>query len=604
MRLSFVQIGCLAVGLILTSRVQATDRRWSGAVSTDFSANGNWSGAAPGANDNGVFNGAFTNQPNVSVNSSIGGLWMTTGVTSNVNITGTGGAILSLSGNTINAAAGLGILVDNTSAFALSISAKLQLAGIQTWRNNSANLLTVGDVDLNTNALTFDGTGNTAVTGILSNSGGLTKSGTGTLFLSGANTFSGGLSILAGAVNLQNGTALGATAAGTTVFSGAALQLQGGINVGSEPLTIFGSGIGATGALRNISGNNTYAGAISLSSASTIGSDAGVLTLSGNIGGSNTLTKTGAGTLALNGVNTYTGNTTINAGTLAVNNASSLGAASSALTVNAATLEVTNGFTTTRSITLANANSTIQVDAGQTFAVNSTIIGGGRLNKTGAGTMVLGANNNYGGGTTINGGTLSITAINNLGQSGGATINAGTLEIAASITTKAAFTIGNALSTFQVDAGQVFTVDRNISGSGSLNKTGAGTMILGGNNLGYTGATNIKDGTLRITRQGKQLPNSTSLNVMGGTLDLQTFDESVGAVTLYSGSIIGTGRGQITGTSYTLESGLISAIVAGSAGVVKQNSGTAILTGVNTYTGGTTINGGNLAINNASNLGA
>src|SRR4029079_12794576 len=168
-----------------------------------------------------------------------------------------------------------------------------------------------------------------------------------------------------------------------------------------------------------------------------------------------------------------------------------------------------------------NTASTIQVDAGQTYTVSSNIGGGGILNKTGAGTLVLASNNNYGGGTSINGGTISISADNNLGNnSAKPTINAGTLEITSSFTTNRQFTIGDATSTFQVDAGVNWTVNQNISGSGTLNKTGAGTMILGGNNLGYTGATNILGGTLQITKQGHHLPNGTSLVVNGGTLDL------------------------------------------------------------------------------------
>ncbi|MEY2536981.1 MAG: fibronectin-binding autotransporter adhesin [Verrucomicrobiota bacterium] len=620
-RLRYIALLCA----VWVGQAYAADRFWNGSVSNAWQTNGNWSSSPrPGLGDNAIFNSTFTNQPDIGAGQSVGGIWMATGVGQNVTLTGSGGT-LSIGGNTINGIAGLGILVDNTGASSLTISAPITLAAAQTWRNNSGNLLTLGSVDLSNNPLTVDGTGNTAITGVLSNFGAVTKTGTGTLLLSGVNTFLSALTINAGAVNVQNAAGLGATFFGTTVNNGGALQLQGDIMVNAEPLSLNGSGTSATGALRNISGNNTFTGAITLAGATTIGSDAGSLTLSGTltnggfaetftgsgstvvsgaISGTGGLSKIGSGLLTLSATNTYSGSTTINAGTVAINSASSLGAAGAALTINAGTLEVTNGFATNRSTTLGNAASTIQVDAGQTFAINSNLGGGGVLNKTGSGTLVLGANNSYGG-TNINAGTLSISADNNLGSNGATpTINAGTLEITNSFQTNRKFTIGSATSTFQIDSGVSFTLNSNLGGSGSLNKTGAGTMILGGNNLGYTGATNILQGTLQITKQGKHLPNTTSLNVSGGTLDLQSFDESVGAVTLFSGSIVGTGPASLTGTSYTMESGMVTASLQGTAGLVKQTAGTVTLTGVNTYSGGTTINAGNLAINNASNLGA
>lgn len=610
---------------LLVGQANATDRVWSGATSTDWNIGTNWVGGTnPGNADNALFNTSFTTQPVITgVNTSVGGIWMTTGIGQNVTISGS--SVLTLQGNTINGTAGLGILVDNTGPSNLTISAPIKIGAVLTIRNNTGHQLTLSDVDLFRN-LTVDGSGNTAITGVASSGGTITKAGSGTLILSGANTFTDLVTINGGAVNVRNASGLGTTAKGTVVNTGGALQLQGGITIGAEALTLNGSGTSSTGALRNISGNNTYGGAITLGSASTIGSDAGLLTISGTISpgnfattftcsgdtlvsgvinGTGSLIKNGSGTLTLTGVNTYNGGSTINAGTIAVNNVSSLGATTGGLTINSGTLEVTNGFTTTRNISVGATSSQIQVDAGQTYTVNGTIGGGGVLNKEGSGTLVLGGNNNYGGGTVIDAGTISISADNNLGSnSAKPTINAGTLEITGSFSTNRQFIIGDATSAFQVDAGVSFTVNQNISGSGSLNKTGAGTMILGGNNLGYTGATNILGGVLQITRQGRHLPNGTSLTVNGGTLDLQTYDEYVGPISLVSGSIIGTGPGQISGTSFDMQSGSVSAILTGSGTLTKTTSGTVTLTGVNTYTGGTFINAGNLAINSASALGA
>src|SRR5207253_6125619 len=77
--------------------------------------------------------------------------------------------------------------------------------------------------------------------------------------------------------------------AGTTVSSGATVQLQAGISVGAEALTISGTGAsGATGALENVSGTNNYGGLLKLGAASTISSDIGTINLT------NTGTMTGA----------------------------------------------------------------------------------------------------------------------------------------------------------------------------------------------------------------------------------------------------------------------------------------------------------------------
>src|SRR5204863_871976 len=65
-----------------------------------------------------------------------------------------------------------------------------------------------------------------------------------------------------------------------------------------------------------------------------------------------------------------------------------------------------------------------------------------------------------------------------------------------------------------------------------------------------------------------------------------------------------TDPGVLTGSSYTMESGAVTAILAGTGALTKNTAGTVTLTGVNTYSGGTTINAGNLAIKSASSLGA
>ena len=202
------------------------------------------------------------------------------------------------------------------------------------------------------------------------------------LTLSGTNTYSGLTTIATGALNARNATALGSTTTGTTVTSGAALQLQGGIIFAAEPLTLNGTGVSNDGALRNISGNNTYQGAITLAADTRINSDSGTLTLdvaSGNaivgafnliFGGAGnitvadpiatltgTVTKDGAGTLSLNATNTFSSGVILNGGILAISGGGSLGNATAS----------------------ADAASSPQID----FTGNSTLqIGGNSLFNT------------------------------------------------------------------------------------------------------------------------------------------------------------------------------------------------------------------------------
>lgn len=247
---------------------------------------------------------------------------------------------------------------------------------------------TASSVQLGTGTLTVNSFENSSFAGVISGTGAVVKQGANTLTLTGANTYTGTTTISAGVLNIQNATALGTTAAGTSVTSGAALQLEGGISVGAEALTLNGTGISNNGALRNISGNNSWAGAVTLGSATRINSDLGTLTVSGNIGGAQnltvggdgnttlsgvlgtgagTLTKDGAGTLTLSGgaVNTFSGAVTINAGTLDLAKSGALNNAGNTVTVNSGGTLLFSGASTTRmndsaGVTLAGGTLTSQ----------------------------------------------------------------------------------------------------------------------------------------------------------------------------------------------------------------------------------------------------
>ncbi len=153
----------------------------------------------------------------------------------------------------------------------------------------------------------------------------ITKTGSATLTISaGTNTASGAFNVNEGRLKLGSAVALGTTASGTSVAAGAVLDLNGQ-TIGAEALTLNGTGISSGGALVN--GSVTAAslsGAVTLGSATSIGGS-GNITLSGGVGGASmSLTKVGSNTLTLSAANTYTGTTTISAGTLALGSAASL----------------------------------------------------------------------------------------------------------------------------------------------------------------------------------------------------------------------------------------------------------------------------------------
>ncbi len=202
----------------------------------------------------------------------------------------------------------------------------------------------------------------------ISGSGGLTKTGTGSLSIQAAGTYSGLTTVSSGRLSITDGAALGSTSQGTIVEPGAALSFSNGAGHVSvtEPVTIRGTGLSNTGALRSAMGSSYTAamsGSITLGAGGArINSDGGTFNVSGSIHGPGenltlggissrtmtisgtigtaaqplgSLTKDGSMTVALNaaGGNYYAGPTTISAGTLLVNNSSGSATGSGNVTV-------------------------------------------------------------------------------------------------------------------------------------------------------------------------------------------------------------------------------------------------------------------------------
>jgi autotransporter-associated beta strand protein len=161
-----------------------------------------------------------------------------------------------------------------------------------------------------------DGSGQLALNGIISGGYNLTvQASGGAIAFGAANTYSGATTLTAGTLKLAHSLALQNSALNTS--GGTTLAFDS--SVGSHAFTVAGlSGSG------NISLQDNSANPVTL----TVGANNSSTTYSGNLSGTGSLTKSGTGKLTLGGANTYTGTTTVNAGTLALNGSLNTGSGS------------------------------------------------------------------------------------------------------------------------------------------------------------------------------------------------------------------------------------------------------------------------------------
>jgi autotransporter-associated beta strand protein len=422
------------------------------------------------------------------------------------------------------------------------------------------------------------------VAAVLAGSAGLSKSGSGTLSLSAANTYAGGTSIAAGTVMLSGGDDRLPTS-GALAMTGGVLDLGGG--------------------------NQHVAGAVSLQDATVqngtltkSGSDYDVQsgTVSAVLAGAVGLTKSGSGLLTLSAANTYNGGTTLAGGTLSVAGDANLGEAGAGLTFSGGVLQVTGATLRnldSRTVNWSTLNGGFDIaSSGNTFTVTQNIAGNGSLSKAGPGALVLAGDNSYAGGTMLTAGTLSIASDANLGGPGaGLTISGGVLQVTG---TALANLDGRPVnwSTFNggldvADAGNTFTVSQDIAGSGQFTKSGSGSLVLSGA-CTHTGGITLGAGTLRTSGGDDRLPTAGPLTLLAGTLDLGGNTQHASGVVSLLGATVSNGTLIKTGADYDGQSGAVSAVLAGAAGLTKSSGGTLVLSGANTYAGSTTITSGTL----------
>ena len=536
-RLAFVVL--FTTALFTSNSAQALTYDWSGATSGNIGTPAAWGGTTPTGTDIARWNATtYTNAPTVNANITFGQLLFDAGNTNGVTF-GTGTSTL-----TLNGISGVGIQLNNGSGAVTTGSAKFALGAAQAWTNDSGSLLTVGGTIANGGFnLTLNGSGNTTLGGIISGTGGIVKSGAGILTLNGANTFTtGGVSLSAGTLSLGNNAALGAATSVLTIAGGT-------IDVTAARTTTNNNAQNWNGDF-TFTGTNTWStgtGAVTLGGGNRqVTVSASTMTVGGAIGdGGNTygLTKAGAGALVLSGVNTYTGATTISGGTLSAGTTANLGAAASNLILDGGTLQITGTALTSVSgighTVITNSGKTVGLDinnSANTFTFDQVLNQGtGGLTKLGTGTLVLNQANAYSGATTIGTGTVSVATVGNSGASSNLGSN-GTINFGATTT------------------------------GGTLTYTGIGETSDKVINLAGT------TGGATITQSGTGLLKFTSNLTAAGS----------GAKTLtFTGSTAGTG--EISGN--IVDSG------GGATGVLKNGSGTWTLSGANTYSGLTSLQG-------------
>lgn len=567
----------------------------------------------------GTLGNAGKNDPNITltaaptlVNSIIGG-WATIQETSSSPLHFAG-----LSGNNVSALSG-GSIEARAQSFWGSTD-NVQPSGDVTGSGklsvnrtiNSLTLATGIDVDLNANTLTI-GTGGLIAQGTSFLTNGTLTVGTsgvgGTLY---AHVDTGGVltdnAVLAnngaGSVSLVKADAGTLILGGNNTYSGATYVNGGTLQLGAAGVIPDGSALTvATGGTFDLNGLSETVGSIagggSITNSSgtlTAGGNNASTTFSGVISGGGGLTKAGTGTLTLSGVNTYTGNTALNAGTVSVSQESNLGASANGVVFNGGTLNVSESFTANSAKVLTmTGNGTIDVNSGKTLAFTSAsdLTGTGNLTKSGAGTLTLGGASSYSGNLVINGGELKVQGLNTDVDALLTTTRVGNLTGSGGTLTWAYSNTGPFTNTINAQPNAPSNIKLGFDAP-----TGADVWYVLGptnNNLNWAGLV-VKGGKVNLSDDHTLVGTSpTTLDISGGYLYLAGGNPSGGKTLTISGDANLTGGYIYGGPGGGSHGTLVTAGNIVSSGTVLLNGPNITMTpnnGITTSLGGTTpLNG-------------
>ena len=602
-----------------------------------------------GADLNGGTAGDLSNTIGNSAGSGHIRFWGNSGVSAfganrTINFGGSGATLTWGSTSFLTDAGGTG---DGNYAFKLSSNRSDSTVTVQ-------NAIALGSLNRTVEVANGSAATDAILTGVLSGAGGLVKSGAGTLALHGTNTYTGSTTINAGTLSIAaitNGGVAGAlgnstNAAGSLVLGGGTLEYTGTAN-------------GTTNRDFTLTAGTTSGISVANSTVS--------LTISGNAAATTGgLTKSGAGTLTLNGTNTYTGATTINAGTLQIGAGSTTGSISSSSAI-------TN-------------NGTLLINRSDAITLSNTISGTGNLTKLGTNTLTLNGSsaNTYNGTTTVSAGNLTLDKTSGVVAVGGDLVLNGSSKLlygtskneqianTASVTINgsqsvfngsvwASATSGTIQSSITETIGSLTVRDGQFNTGTASNWTVTGAGVFDGSTgdtrfLGFSGSR-ISFNSLSLTAMtGITIINDSDSFVMGGgnTTAVTTLSVGSGGFTL-NGSTLGLNKGTsasqlgsrlildgnitTTGSSASSiasnnggtfgSSDILLSSTAGSftrtittgsgadltigvaitngnattAGIIKDGLGTLTLSSNNTYNGATTVAGGTLLLTGNGTLG-
>jgi fibronectin-binding autotransporter adhesin len=388
----------------------------------------------------------------------------------------------------------------------------------------------------------------------------------GTLELGGQTlSLSRGAHVTSGIATLVLGGALSAVAdSALALGDGVVLDVANGASTGGTSLTKSGAGTLILRAGSNLGGLNVTGGRVDFASSTSLGGGEGTLAFADGAAFDNSsggdVTFSSSKSLAFAGTVTFLGSHSLG-----------LGSGSGALV----------------------AATTLQVQAG-TLTLGGDLTGAFGLTKSGSGTLVisgLGASTAYAGDTWISAGELSLVNGSTFRSGTTVTLASGaTLRLGAGSTLGGVTLVNNGgtlITTDTLEAPITYAADLTLGGSNNID----GIQTIG------TGTTVTLSGDYLGTNPGT--PTEGRIVISGGATLRATETFTIGV-----NKGIALGAGSVTLSSDAGKSLVIESVLSGAGSLVKAGSGGLRLTGVNTFEGGVTIQGGTLGIATDASLGA